>query len=211
MLSNSVIAQVPQIKTVILGESSIGKSCIFRRLIGEGFTEKGESTIGTDIKVKTIKYPDYKTSLQLEIWDTAGSEQYKTLTNIFYQNASIAILVYDITNEQSFKELKQFWYNDVITKAIPDIIIGIAGNKADLIEEEKVDESEVRNFADEIHATFKLTSAKTGSGIDDMLYELGLQFLRVNKDNPNFNYRKAFTLDSNHGEQETKKKKECCR
>ena len=210
MLSRSVIAPVSQIKTVIIGESSIGKSSIFRRLAGEDFRENEESTIGTDIKVKTIKYTDYNTSLQLEIWDTAGSEQYKQLTNIFYQNASIAILVYDITNEHTFDELKNFWYHDVITK-VPGIIIGVAGNKADLYAFEKVEESKARNFAENINATFKLTSAKTGSGIDDMLYELGLRFLKANKDNPNYNLRKAFTLESYHGEQKIEKKKDCCR
>lgn len=210
MLSRSLIAPVSQIKTVIIGESSIGKSSIFRRLAGEDFRENEESTIGTDIKVKTIKYPDYNTSLQLEIWDTAGSEQYKQLTNIFYQNASIAILVYDITNEHTFDELKNFWYNDVITK-VPGIIIGVAGNKADLYAFEEVEESKARNFAENINAIFKLTSAKTGSGIDDMLYELGLRFLKANKDNPNCNLRKTFTLESYHDEQKIKKKKDCCR
>ena len=87
-------------KVVLLGESGVGKTCIISRFINNTFDDNGMSTTGG----KSIKF---------DIWDTAGQEKYRALTKIFYKDASIAILVYDITRRESFEELKNYWFNQI--------------------------------------------------------------------------------------------------
>lgn len=100
-------------KVVLLGESGVGKTCIINRFINDTFEEGGISTTGASYADKLIHFDEYNKSLKFEIWDTAGQEKYRALTKIFYKDASIAILVYDITRKQSFDELKDYWYAQV--------------------------------------------------------------------------------------------------
>ena len=110
-------------KVVLLGESSVGKTSIITRFIDDSFSANGMATTGASYANKSIVYRDYKKALKFEIWDTAGQEKYRSLTQIFYKDASIAILVYDVTDERSFEELEKFWYNQLKEYAIKDISI----------------------------------------------------------------------------------------
>ena len=87
--------------------------------------------------------------MSFEIWDTAGQEKYRALTKMFYKDASIAILVYDITREESFEQIRDFWVDQLKENAPKNMIMAIAANKSDLIAEEKVDETEARNLTEE--------------------------------------------------------------
>ena len=124
------------------------------------------STTGATFAAKTMYFPNHDKNVKFEIWDTAGQEKYRSLTKIFYKDASVAILVYDICRKQSFEDIKNFWYGQLKEQAPKKLIIAIAANKSDLYEQEEVDEEKVRAFAKEIDAIFKLTSAKNASGID---------------------------------------------
>lgn len=112
--------------------------------------------------------------VKAQIWDTAGQEKYRSLTKIFYKDASVAVLVYDITRKASFDEVKDYWYNQLkehapkkISNVLLKVAIAVAANKADLYEhEEAVPEAKGRDFAKEIGAVFKYTSAKNATGID---------------------------------------------
>lgn len=110
-------------KVVLLGESSVGKTSIITRFIDDSFNANGMATTGASYANKSIVYRDYKKALKFEIWDTAGQEKYRSLTQIFYKDASIAILVYDVTDERSFEELEKFWYNQLKEYAMKDISI----------------------------------------------------------------------------------------
>ena len=110
-------------KVVLLGESSVGKTSIITRFIDDSFNINSIATTGASYANKSIVYKDYKKALKFEIWDTAGQEKYRSLTQIFYKDASIAILVYDVTDEHSFDELKNFWYNQLKEYAMKDISI----------------------------------------------------------------------------------------
>ena len=111
-------------KVVLLGESSVGKTCIITRFVDNEFDKEILSTTGASYANKTLKFKDYNNKeILFEIWDTAGQEKYRSLTQLFYKDASIAILVYDITNEESYNELKNYWVNQIIEFAPKDISI----------------------------------------------------------------------------------------
>ena len=109
-------------KVVLLGESGVGKTSIISRFIDDIFEEGLETTTGASYAGKNMVFKEYQNQVvNFEIWDTAGQEKYRALTQIFYKDASIAILVYDITNEESFEEIKNYWYDQVKESAPKDI------------------------------------------------------------------------------------------
>jgi small GTP-binding protein len=109
------------IKVVILGESGVGKTSIISRFINDTFDEELVTTTGASYVSKSMKFSDKNQVLNFEIWDTAGQEKYRSLTQIFYKDASIAILVYDITNKDSFEELQNYWYEQIKDSAPKNI------------------------------------------------------------------------------------------
>ena len=168
-------------KVVLLGESSVGKTCIITRFIDNLFQQDVITTTGASYATKSILYKDYHNKIiKFEIWDTAGQEKYRSLTQIFYKDAAIAILVYDITSEKSFEEMENYWYKQIKEFAPPNIIIGIAGNKFDLFNDEKIPEDKAKNFAKEAGGIFRYTSAKESVGIQELFVLLGLKYLDPN-------------------------------
>ena len=102
------------VKVVLLGESSVGKTSIISRFIDDAFNQNSITTTVASYATKRMMFKDYKNQIiKFEIWDTAGQEKYRSLTQIFYKDASIAILVYDITNESSFEEMQNYWYEQI--------------------------------------------------------------------------------------------------
>lgn len=173
MTDNNVLS----CKIVLLGESGVGKTCIISRYINQVFEGNTISTNGASYAAKTLRFDEYDKSLKVEIWDTAGQEQYRSLTKIFYKDATAAILVYDITRKKSFDEIKNYWYKQLLDCAPSDIVVGLAGNKADLFDREQVSEEEAKAFAKEIKAIFKPTSAMTAIGIDELFSAVGKKIL----------------------------------
>ena len=137
------------LKVVLLGESGVGKTSIISQLMEQEYNDEQTSTTGATFSTKTMNFGDK--ALCFEIWDTAGQEKYRALTKMFYKDAGAAILVYDITREVSFEELKNYWANQVKENAPKKIVLAIAANKSDLIDSEKVDEKTGREFAKEIN------------------------------------------------------------
>ena len=109
-------------KVVLLGESGVGKTCIIARFINNTFEENLISTTGASYAGKTMTFDEYDgKSIRFEIWDTAGQEKYRSLTKIFYKDAGIAILVYDITRKETFEEIQKYWYYQVKESAPKNI------------------------------------------------------------------------------------------
>ena len=182
------------VKAVLLGESGVGKTCIIARFINGSFENNIMSTTGASYAGKTMVFEEFGGQcLKFEIWDTAGQEKYRSLTKIFYKDARIAILVYDITRKDSFEELKNYWYNQLKECSPDNIIIGIAANKCDLYDNEQVSEDEARAFANEIGAIFKLTSANTNTGIEELFKAVGCKVL-----DPNYNEENEKTNNNNN-------------
>ena len=162
-------------KLILVGESGVGKTSIISRYLNS-FQEKPLPTLGAYFSNKTVVIDGYK--LNFEIWDTAGQEQYRSINNLFYKDASVCLLVYDITNKNTFNSIKDYWYESVSENGKKGIIFGVAGNKNDLYEEEDITEKEGEEFSKSINACFKLTSAKVNSSIDDIFYMLGEKFIK---------------------------------
>ena len=161
-------------KIILVGESGVGKTSIISQFVEHNFQESQGSTTGGTFSSKTVKCSNGKI-LNYEIWDTAGQERYRAITKMFYKDANAVILVYDITRNDSFVELKNYWIEQVKEKA-NNVILGVAANKYDLIDKENVDEDEARNFAKEIDAIFATTSAKSSSGIDDLFIQIAKKY-----------------------------------
>ena len=201
------------VKAVLLGESGVGKTCIIARFINNTFENNIMSTTGASYAGKTMSFDEFGGKcIKFEIWDTAGQEKYRALTKIFYKDAGVAILVYDITRKESFDEIKDYWYNQIKECAPKNIVIGIAANKCDLYDNEQVSEDEARNFANEIGAVFKLTSASTNQGIEELFKGVGCRVLDPNySENSDSNENKknsGIKLDEKNADK--KKKKGCC-
>mmetsp|Transcript_34121 Transcript_34121/g.39767 ORF Transcript_34121/g.39767 Transcript_34121/m.39767 type:complete len:205 (-) Transcript_34121:99-713(-) len=154
-----------QVKVCILGSSGVGKSSLLRRFVTNEFEETEQTTLGAAFQDKNL---DYKgTMYKFQIWDTAGQEKYAPLAQMYYRDAKVAILVYDITNKDSYATLKE-WYTELMDKGPKDLIICVVGNKCDLEEQEEVDGETARTYARSINALFRLTSAKENKGISEL-------------------------------------------
>ena len=165
------------IKIVLLGEAGVGKTCLLSRFITGQFDKETLSTNGASFVSKQIKYEHLKKTLVLDIWDTAGQEKYRALTKLFYKDASMIILVYDITKKETFDNLKNYWYKEIKDSCDKKIILAIAGNKSDLYVNEDVPEPEARDFAESINAIFALTSAKDNDGVEKLFRDIGNKYL----------------------------------
>lgn len=163
-----------QCKLILVGDSGVGKTCIINRYLKRS-TLNVEATLSTSWYTKYEKINNYE--LAFQIWDTVGQEQYRSLNTLFFKDAHICLIVFDITRKESFSNIKNYWYESIITNSSEGIICGVAGNKNDLSEYAKVDRNEVKEFCEEINAVFKYTSAKNNICIDELFKELGYQFL----------------------------------
>ena len=166
---------IESFKVVLVGESGVGKTSIISQFVDQTFQDDQQSTTGGSFSTKSILCEGGKT-LKFEIWDTAGQEKYRSLTKMFYKDANAAIMVYDVTRKDSFEELKTYWSGQIKESSPANIILVVAGNKSDLIEQETVDEGEARNFAKEINAIFISTSAKNSEGINNLFEEIAKKY-----------------------------------
>ena len=158
-------SNIKNIKIVLIGDCGVGKSSISLRYTSNEFVDNYISTGGAAYSTKLIqKYGD---NLQLDIWDTAGQERYRSLGRTFYKDAFIVILVYDITREETFNNLKNIWMEELNKNGEEKPILAVVGNKIDQYEEEAtVNEEDARKFAESNNAVFQQVSAKTGSNIE---------------------------------------------
>jgi len=158
-------SKICQFKLVLLGESAVGKSSLVLRFVKGQFHEYQESTIGAAFLTQTVHIDD--TAVKFEIWDTAGQERYHSLAPMYYRGAQAAIVVYDIQNQDSFVRA-QTWVKELQRQASPNIVIALAGNKADLAGSRAVDYEEAKQYADENGLLFMETSAKTAVNVNEI-------------------------------------------
>ena len=166
---------IESLKVVLVGESGVGKTSMITQFIDQIFQEDQQSTTGGTFSTKDV-ICDGSKILRFEIWDTAGQEKYRSLTTMFYKDANAAVMVYDVTRAESFEELKNYWAKQIKENSPINIILVIAANKSDLIEQEQVDEGEARNFAKELNAIFISTSAKSSEGINSLFEEIAKKY-----------------------------------
>ena len=155
-------------KIVLLGNASVGKTCIAHRFAKDTFLEGVEPTVGASFFTKPIRGSD-GSIYQLDLWDTAGQERFKSLTQMYYKGAAGALVVYDVTNPSSFEAAKD-WIKELHNNANPNIVIGLCGNKCDLNAAVSTDAGKM--LAAQHSLLFSEVSAKSGQNINRTFEEM---------------------------------------
>ncbi len=160
--------KILEAKIVLLGDVSVGKTSIASRYCKNSFNEHHINTIGGAYQQQKVVLNN-GSMVKLHIWDTSGQERFRAMTNLYYRDAQVAILTYDITNESSFASI-DFWIEELKFKVENEnMILCLVGNKSDVTQDErKVSTAKAKNFAQENNMIFYETSAKTGDGIKDL-------------------------------------------
>ena len=175
------------LKIILLGDSGVGKTSIAGRYIDSAFKDAYQATIQVEKRVKIINEDD-KTSLRLNIWDTAGQEKFRSITRQFYRDCHGAFIVFDLTKKSSFNEVRN-WIDELKTHGNDDTVIIILGNKSDLTAEREISEEDIKNEIQNNYKYFEV-SAKTGNNISlafDELKKLIMQKIKNNNQNSNIN------------------------
>ena len=167
-------------KILLIGDSGVGKSSILLRFADDSYTESYISTIGVDFKIRTIDINGKQVKLQ--IWDTAGQERFRTITSSYYRGAHGIIVVYDVTDQTSFNNVKQ-WLQEIDRYACENVNKLLIGNKCDLTTKKVVDYNSAKAFADGIGIPFLETSAKCSTNVDDAFLTMSSDIMnRVGRD-----------------------------
>mmetsp|Transcript_3031 Transcript_3031/g.4793 ORF Transcript_3031/g.4793 Transcript_3031/m.4793 type:complete len:194 (+) Transcript_3031:653-1234(+) len=180
-------SRVHHFKLVLLGDTAVGKSCLVVRFVRDEFFEFQEPTIGAAFLTQTVQLDD--STVKFEIWDTAGQERYRSLAPMYYRGAAAAIVVYDITNPDSFAGAKS-WVKELQRRGDQNVVIALAGNKADLESRRKVEFEEANAYAEENGILHLETSAKNANNVKALFVEIAKKLPK----NPPQPEREAFPL-----------------
>jgi len=150
-------------KLLLIGDSGVGKSCLLLRFADDTYTESYISTIGVDFKIRTIEL-DGKT-IKLQIWDTAGQERFRTITSSYYRGAHGIIVVYDVTDQVTFNNVKQ-WLQEIDRYASDSVNKLLVGNKCDMASKRAVEHAVADEFAKSKNIPFLETSAKNSTNVE---------------------------------------------
>jgi len=159
-------------KLLLIGDSGVGKSCLLLRFADDTYTESYISTIGVDFKIRTIEL-EGKT-VKLQIWDTAGQERFRTITSSYYRGAHGIIVVYDVTDNDTFSNVKQ-WLQEIDRYASEGVNKLLVGNKSDLTGKKVVEYSVAKEFADQLNIPFLETSAKNATNVEQAFLTMAKQ------------------------------------
>ena len=196
------------IKVILVGESGTGKTSLINCAQGKHFFEGAQmssmicSFVKINMEILNNKYI-------LNLWDTIGQEKFRSLTKIFLNDSKIVIFVYDITKEKTFKELS-FWFDLVEKELGPDPIKGIAANKQDLIEEQKISDNTLEEYAKQKNVDFSYTTATNVDGFKSLLEKLLIKYLeKSGKLNKNSKRIKGKKLKKEKDDKHKSKSKKC--
>jgi Ras-related protein Rab-1A len=159
-------------KLLLIGDSGVGKSCLLLRFADDTYTDSYISTIGVDFKIRTVDL-DTKT-IKLQIWDTAGQERFRTITSSYYRGAHGIIIVYDITDKESFENVRQ-WLFEIDRYASENVCKLLVGNKSDLSNKRAVEYDAAQAFAEELTIPFLETSAKNATNVEQAFLTMAAQ------------------------------------
>lgn len=158
-------------KLLIIGDSGVGKSSILTRFTENDYSSNYISTIGVDFKIKTLIIDDKY--IKLQIWDTAGQERFRSLSAAYYRGCHGIILVFDVTNMESFTNIS-VWWNEKSKYAHPDANIVLVGNKIDA-PNRVVTKEDALSLAESKNIPYVETSAKSADNIDQMFFDMTIQ------------------------------------
>ncbi|EJD02261.1 GTP binding protein [Fomitiporia mediterranea MF3/22] len=166
-------------KIVLLGDQSVGKTSLITRFMYDTFDNTYQATIGIDFLSKTMYLEDR--TVRLQLWDTAGQERFRSLIPSYIRDSSVAIVVFDITNRQSFLSTRK-WIDEVRSERGNDVIIVLVGNKADLSDKREVTLEQAQELADELKIMFMETSAKAGHNVKSLFRKIALALPGMEKE-----------------------------
>ena len=144
-------------KVLLLGNSNVGKSSLFLRFVDDIWNDTFVPTIGVDFKIKTLEIDAKK--IKMQIWDTAGQERFKNIIASYYRGANGILLIYDVTDKDSFKNLSNWWI-EIEKNASKNVLRLLIGNKSDLEDKRVITYNQGKEFADTYGLKFIETSAK---------------------------------------------------
>ena len=188
-----------KLKLIVVGNQSTGKSCILNRFVNETFDENYQATIGLDFQSKNVTIHDQ--DVRLILYDTAGQEKFRSLIPMYIREAQIILLIYDISNRDSFDSLPK-WLREVMDVKNSEAVFALIGNKIDLENERKVTFEEGQKFADQNNFIFQEVSAKDGTNFQK-LFETQLFEAIYNKFKNEFDKREKMGYDDNNDNYET--------
>ena len=158
------------IKIAMIGESGVGKTCIINRYVKNVFDNTSTTRTAT-FQSRHLISDDGETEVRLMIWDTAGQEVYRSITSFYYKDADGIVLVYDITNLESFNGL-HYWIEQIKASGKSDVVLTIVGNKSDLVDEEVVELDDAKALAKKYGAKLLLASAKDNVNIGEIYRDI---------------------------------------
>ena len=219
--SNSLL----KFKLIVVGDQSTGKSCILNRFANEIFEENYQATIGLDFQSKTVNIKGH--DIRLVLYDTAGQEKFRSLIPMYIREAQIILLVYDVTNKESFDSIPK-WFSEVLDVKNDEAVFALIGNKIDLIDNRQVTYEEGKKLANEKNIIFEEVSAKDGQNFDELfnnkLFESIYKKFKdkfdsiekvvnneyIENNNEEIQTKTNVRLDINDNNNQLKKKKKCC-
>ena len=212
-------------KLIVVGDINTGKSSILNRFTKNVFEEHYQSTIGLDFISKN--YTIHNQEVRLVLYDTAGQEKFRSLIPMYIREAQIILLIYDISNKNSFDSIPK-WFSDILNVKDDEAVFGLIGNKNDLNDKREVTYEEGKKLADEKNIIFEEISAKTGNNINELFHDKVFEalynkfrnkFKNDNENNINYNLEntESYTIpesnihiDDIKDINTKKKKKKCC-
>jgi len=192
-------------KLLLIGDSAVGKSCMLLRFADDSYVDSYISTIGVDFKIRTVEQDDK--SIKLQIWDTAGQERFRTITSSYYRGAHGIIIVYDVTDQQSFDNVKQ-WMSEIDRYASDNVVKILVGNKCDLTENKVVSTETAKAFADEMGIPFLETSAKNSTNVEQAFMTMSSEIKKRVASQPASNASRPNTVPMSG--QPVGQKSSCC-
>ncbi|KAL9646767.1 hypothetical protein ABK040_001189 [Willaertia magna] len=202
------------LKLVLVGDSSVGKTSCLMQKIDNKFNEQGKTTIGIDFRIETVKCKDK--IVKVQYWDTAGCEKFRGLTSAYYRGSSGILLMFDVTNERSFSNIKT-WIED-IKKSVENVPILLVGNKCDNVHMRIVHYEDCIKLSKELGLNYMDMSVKENKGVHEAFYKLtelsveGNNYLNgVGKLSKNSPTLQPFNLNENSGRLNKRRDNKCCK
>ena len=204
-------------KYIIIGDPSVGKSNLLMKFAHNKFTDEYQTTIGVEFGAKNIQLNDQ--IYRIQIWDTAGQENFRSITRAYFKNCVCAMIVYDITCRKSFEHI-QNWLQDVHDQSPKTVLTILIGNKIDLEDKRAISTDEGQEYATQNGLIFMETSAKTGEGVEEIFkisaeeiekkmkqnyYDLKSETCGIKQGKTN-----NINLNDNDNNNKNKEKKGCC-
>ena len=190
-------------KILTIGESGVGKTCVLRRFVENKFLKNHLATIGIDFKTRVINLNGL--TIKLKIWDTAGQERFRNITNQYYKGADGILLVYDVTDEESYNKIRD-WMDQITSNTDnEDIGLVLLGNKCDM-DPRAVTEEMGKEMAKELNINYYETSALNGQGINEAFEGLTKDIMKRKK----LNLEGTGGVELNKKNEKKKKNGDCC-